>query len=118
MDNVYENALRTIADAYEGEVAAFGGKSLSTVATIVVSSGSFFQRLRDGKPFLVHNLERLAAWFRDPANWPDAKIPTDAAFSLTSIGRPPLAFPVTHVCDTDAETVSSNPAPKFDRKSA
>ena len=90
MSAAYENALRTVADSYEAEVTRLGGKSLSRVATIVVSSGAFFKRLRDGKTFSVANLEKFAAWFRVPANWPDHVIPHAAAVALISIGRPPL----------------------------
>ena len=90
MSAAYQNALRTVADAYETEVSRWGGKSLSRVATIVVSSGAFFNRLRDGKTFSVSNLEKFASWFRVPANWPDHTIPLDAVAALTSIGRPPL----------------------------
>lgn len=90
MNDAYENALRTIADSYDAEVIRWGGKSLSRVATIVVSSGAFFNRLRTGSTFSVANLDRFAAWFRVPANWPDMTIPHDAAAALTSIGRPPL----------------------------
>ncbi|USU13209.1 hypothetical protein NF701_05060 [Sphingomonadaceae bacterium OTU29THOMA1] len=90
MNDAYENALRTVADSYDAEVARWGGKSLSRVATIVVSSGAFFNRLRSGATFSVANLEKFAAWFRVPANWPDRVIPADAVSALTSIGRPPL----------------------------
>lgn len=108
MDDAYENALRTVADSYEAQVAALGGRSLSRVATIVISSGAFFQRLRDGKPFLVHNLERLAGWFRDPANWPDATIPSVAAEALTSMGRPPFDLSMTQECVIKGGRVASN----------
>jgi hypothetical protein len=87
----YQNALRMVADSYDAEVARWGGKSLSRVATIVVSSGAFFNRLRNGRTFSVTNLEKFAAWFRVPANWPDHAIPTAAVAALTSIGRPPLS---------------------------
>jgi len=90
MSAAYQNALRTVADSYETEVCRWGGKSLSRVATIVVSSGAFFIRLRDGKSFSVTNLEKFASWFRVPANWPGHAIPFDAVTALTSIGRPPL----------------------------
>jgi len=90
MTAAYDTALRTIADSYDAEVARRGGKSLSRIATIVVSSGAFFNRLRDGKTFSVTNLEKFAAWFRVPANWPDRTIPHVAATALISIGRPPL----------------------------
>ncbi|MES3099256.1 hypothetical protein [Sphingomonas faeni] len=90
MSAAYQNALRTIADSYDAEVTRWGGKSLSRVATIVVSSGAFFNRLRDGKTFSVTNLEKFASWFRVPANWPDHTIPRDAVAALISIGRPPL----------------------------
>lgn len=88
--------MRTLADSYEEQVALLGGKSLSRVATIVVNNGAFFQRLREGKPFLVHNLERFAAWFRMPQNWPDASIPQAAVDALISMGRPPIAYSIPH----------------------
>jgi hypothetical protein len=91
MNDAYENALRTIADSYDAEVVRWGGKSLSRVATIVVSSGAFFNRLRAGKGLSVASLDRFAAWFRVPANWPDHNIPDGAVAALTSIGRPPLS---------------------------
>lgn len=108
MLDAYENALRTVADAYEAEHSRWGGKSLSRVATIVASSGAFFIRLRDGKTFSVANLERFAAWFRQPANWPDCTIPQDAVSALVSIGRPPIVEPsVTHSCVMGASQVAS-----------
>jgi len=120
MDDAYENALRTVADSYEAEVARWGGKSLSRVATIVVSSGAFFNRLRAGKTFSVTNLEKFATWFRVPANWPDQVIPQAAAVALISIGRPPLpADTMPHPyrihdagvdCDTPAGLQSSEAA--------
>jgi len=88
MSDAYENALRIVADAYERSVGTLGGKSLSRVATIVASSGAFFNRLRAGKTFSVHNLERFASWFREPANWPAGSIPEEARNALASIGRP------------------------------
>ena len=88
MLDAYENALRTVAASYEAEHARWGGKSLSRVATIVASSGAFFNRLRDGKTFSVANLDRFNSWFRDPANWPDGVVPEDAARALASMGRP------------------------------
>lgn len=90
MSDAYENALRTIADSYEQAVTAYGGKSLSRIATIVVSSGAFFNRLRSGATFSVANLEKFAAWFRVPSNWPSHDIPAAAVTALNSIGRPPI----------------------------
>ena len=110
MSAAYENALRTVADSYDAEVARWGGKSLSRVATIVVSSGAFFNRLRDGKTFSVTNLEKFASWFRVPANWPDRTIPHDAATALTSIGRPPLpANTMPHPYRTPDASVDCDP---------
>ncbi|WP_267382588.1 MULTISPECIES: hypothetical protein [unclassified Sphingomonas] len=100
MSNAYENALGTVADAYERAYADHGGKSLSRVATIVVSSGAFFQRLRAGKTFSVQTLDRFAEWFRVPANWPDRIIPHDACCALISIGRPPVDVSAPHQCRT------------------
>lgn len=90
MSAAYENALRTVADSYDAEVARWGGKSLPRVATIVVNSGAFFNRLRGGATFSVANLDKFNAYFRVPANWPGHVIPHDAAIALTSMGRPPL----------------------------
>jgi len=110
MNAAYENALRTIADSYEAEVVRWGGKSLSRVATIVVNSGAFFNRLREGKTFSVGNLEKFAAWFRVPANWPDRAIPQDAATALSSIGRPPLpASTIPHPYRTPDVSVDCDP---------
>lgn len=117
MDTAYENVLRTLAACYEQEVEAHGGKSLARVATIVVNNGAFFTRLREGKPFLVHNLEKFAAWFRNPVNWPNLAIPHDAATALSSIGRPPIDI-IPHAYRTDASHVASNAGAVFDRKHA
>lgn len=111
MDAAYENALRTVADAYEGEVERHGGKSLARVATIVVNNGTFFQRLREGKPFLVHNLEKCAKWFRDPQNWPSG-IPYHASVALSSIGRPPFSSASAAQCGLSAASVACENAPK------
>jgi hypothetical protein len=101
MEAAYENAVRTIADSYEAERLEFGGRSLARVATIIVNNGAFFNRLYAGKPFSVPNLEKVAAWFRQPENWPARAIPHHAAEALKSIGRPPVtsAF-MPHLCGT------------------
>ena len=119
MSAAYENALRTVADSYDAEVVRWGGKSLSRVATIVVNSGAFFNRLREGKTFSVGNLEKFAAWFRVPANWPDRAIPQDAAAALTSIGRPPLpASTMPHPYRTSDASVDCNRPAVFQSKAA
>jgi hypothetical protein len=119
MDDAYENALRTVADSYDTEVARRGGKSLSRVATIVVSSGAFFNRLRAGATFSVANLEKFAAWFRVPANWPDCTIPHDAAVALTSIGRPPLcADTMAHVYRKNDASVACDPTAVLQERAA
>ncbi|PZU77736.1 MAG: hypothetical protein DI530_12130 [Sphingomonas sp.] len=87
MDTGYEASLLRVADAYAAQAAEHGGKSLARVATIVVNRGSFFERLRDGGGCSARNLDRIADWFRDGANWPQA-IPAEAAEALASIGRP------------------------------
>lgn len=110
MRNAYENALGTVADAYERAYTDHGGKSLSRVATIVVSSGAFFQRLRAGKTFSVQTLDRFAEWFRVPANWPDGLIPQDACSALVSIGRPPVNVSLTYPCRTAVAVVDCDPA--------
>jgi hypothetical protein len=112
MSAAYENALRTVAESYEAMAASYGGRSLSRIATIVVNSGSFFDRLKAGKTFSVHNLERFAAWFRDPINWPDGFIPQDAVAALASIGRPPLGDDsMPHVCGTNGHAVTCDRQP-------
>lgn len=118
MDAAFENAMRTLADSYEEQVAALGGKSLSRVATIVVNNGAFFHRLREGKPFLVHNLERFAAWFRMPQNWPDACIPQDAVDALVSMGRPPIAYSIPHRMPHSATAVDCDRSPVSKRVTA
>lgn len=119
MKAAYENALRTVAEAYDAEVVRWGGKSLSRVATIVVNSGTFFNRLRDGKTFSVTNLEKFASWFRVPANWPDRSIPHDAATALTSIGRPPLpANTMPHPYRTYDASVDCDPRKVSQRSEA
>ncbi len=102
----YENALRTIADCYEAESERWGGRSLSRVATIVLNSGTFFERLRAGKTFTVVNLEKMTTWMRDPANWPDSAIPHEAALALTSMGRPPVTAFTADQCGKDTALVA------------
>ena len=97
MNDAYDSALRKIAEAYEAEVSLHGGKSLARVATIVVSSGAFFRRLREGKPFLTRNLDKLALYFRNPANWPSMTIPHEAVLALRGIGREP--YPSQRIYD-------------------
>lgn len=84
----YEKALLAVAHAYSLAVEQHGGKSLARVATIVVNRGSFFDRLENGDSFSVRNLDRLASYFREPANWPLEMLPPDATAALASIGRP------------------------------
>jgi len=115
MDHAYDDALRIIADSYEAEAAERKGKSLARIGTIVVNNGAFFQRLREGKPFLVHNLERFAEWFRQPENWPWSSIPQPAASALASMGRPPLAIGERRTYRTDAAAVRSNDARNLDQ---
>lgn len=113
MDDAYDTALRDIADAYEAQVSLHGGKSLARVATIVLSSGAFFQRLREGKPFLTKNLDKLASYFRNPANWPVAHIPIQAVLALQSIGREPYEPNVTHCHSATSVETSSFPSADF-----
>lgn len=88
MDTSYEASLITIADAYAGAVAEYGGKSLARVATIVVNRGSFFDRIREGGGCSARNLDRIAEFFRDPGNWPQGELPIVASLALEGIGRP------------------------------
>lgn len=111
MDGTYHDAMRAVADAYGREIRLHGGRSLARVGTIVADSGSFFDRLASGKTFTVATLEKFAAWFREPSNWPDAAIPSPAAVALTSMGRPPL-FPsvplIPQQCADVAEAVDGD----------
>jgi hypothetical protein len=114
MDNAYANALGTVAQAYEEAVADRGGRSLSRVATIVASSGAFFNRLREGKSFTVENLNRFNDWFRRPGNWPDRIVPEAAANALASMGRPVLHdVDMPHVCGKPRTFVRPNDAATF-----
>ncbi len=108
MDDGYDIALLRIADAYEQAVTAAGGRSLATVATIVASSGGFFSRLREGKPFQVTNLEKFARWFRQPSNWPSQTIPADAVMALESIGRSPVPSSMTNNYVDSPQNVASD----------
>jgi hypothetical protein len=114
MEAAYENAVRTIADAYEAERLEYGGRSLARVATIIVNNGAFFSRLYAGKPFSVPNLEKVAAWFRQPENWPDRAIPHVASEALKSIGRPPMSVAsMPRSCGTMRGFVRPNGAASF-----
>jgi hypothetical protein len=90
MDTSYEASLLSVADEYAAAVETHGGKSLARVATIVVNRGSFFERLRDGGGCSARNLDRLADWFREPANWPCEIITDPASSALAAIGRAPI----------------------------
>lgn len=97
MSMTYEAALLAVARAYTDAVARAGGKSLARVATIVVNRGSFFDRLENGDSFSVRNLDRMAEYFREPANWPESIIPPSALAALQSIGREPRSVPTEDV---------------------
>ncbi|WBO22302.1 hypothetical protein [Sphingomonas abietis] len=86
----YEDALVLIGRTYSATVVRHGGRSLSRVATILVNQGCFFHRLESGKTCTARNLERVAAHFRVPANWPNGVIPDVAVAALAQIGRPAL----------------------------
>jgi hypothetical protein len=86
----YEQSLLAIAACYTRAVAAHGGRSLARISTIVVNQGSFFTRLGNGATCTAVNIERLAGFFGEPANWPLNFIPEDAAALLAGIGRPIL----------------------------
>lgn len=69
------------------------GKELSTLGTQVAKDGKFFGRLADGKGCTIALFERFLAFFRDPANWPDAAIPGEAAEQLDEIANIAVATP-------------------------
>lgn len=115
MADTYEDALRTIAEAYGKAIALHGGISLSRVATLVVNRGSFFNRLSQDTSFSARNLDRLANWFRNEDHWPHFNIPADAAEALFSIGRPPLS---AAQCGDNAGRVACNHPAQLHRSEA
>jgi hypothetical protein len=84
-----ETVLLVIADQYEAAIRQHGGKSLTRVATIVASRGSFFEPLRAGKTCTVRNLDAFHAYFADQANWPHHTIPYAAQDALAMLGCVP-----------------------------
>jgi len=90
-----EDILLRIADKYEAEVAAGGGRSLTRVATLVASRGAFFVPLREGKTCTVRNLDAFRAYFSDPANWPGAIIPRPVQADLSRLGASELTHGTT-----------------------
>ncbi len=90
-----EAVLLRIADCYEKRVGAHGGRSLTRVATIVASRGSFFAPLREGKTCTVRNLDAFVSYFAEPANWPSGSIPKEAAAAIAILARAPAISPGT-----------------------
>jgi hypothetical protein len=89
MVNTSEAVLLRIADCYEECVAQHGGRSLTRVATVVASRGSFFAPLREGKTCTVRNLDAFAAYFSDAGHWPLGVIPQEAAEAIALLARTP-----------------------------
>ncbi len=89
--DTYEQSLLIVARAYAAAVDGGRGKSLARIATIVANRGSFFDALERGSTLTARNLHAFAAYFRDPANWPDGAVPREAAEALSDIGRPARA---------------------------
>ena len=85
-----EDILLRIADQYEVEVAARGGRSLTRVATLVASRGTFFVPLREGKTCTVRNLDAFRAYFSDITNWPGESIPRTVQVDLSLLGASEL----------------------------
>lgn len=81
-----EDILLRVADQYEAEVAAHGGRSLTRVATLVASRGTFFAPLREGKTCTVRNLDAFRAYFSDTENWPGEIIPRPVQIDLSLLG--------------------------------
>lgn len=84
----FEAALLQIGSIYADRVAEKGGRSLARVATIVAGTGAFFTRLERGATCTARNIEKFAAFFGEPDNWPERAIPPSAAAALASMGRP------------------------------
>ena len=84
----FEEALIALGESYSATTTKYGGRSLARVATIIVNRGSFFDALKRGGTCTGRNIDKIAAYFGDPANWPDNIIPSEATEALKSIGRP------------------------------
>ncbi len=54
-------------------------RSLSRLATIVLNRGHFFESLDRGGDCGTETFEKFLLFFRDGANWPDQRVPQDAA---------------------------------------
>jgi hypothetical protein len=58
--------------------AAQGHRSTSRLATIVAKDGKMLSRLSVGGTCTVATYERFLQFFRDPTNWPDQAVPSEA----------------------------------------
>jgi hypothetical protein len=84
----FEEALIAIGSEYAAAVAEHGGRSLARIATIVANQSTFFSRLENGATCTARNIEKFAAFFADPGNWPNGVVPVRASAALASMGRP------------------------------
>lgn len=88
--------------------SAATGRSQSRLATIVVNDGKLFQRVAAGTTITLSTFERFLRFFRDPANWPDAAIPSDAADFLDEIEA--IATTVLPEADKSGENIAPDPS--------
>jgi hypothetical protein len=72
-------SLLTVAAVYENETAAWGGKSLARVTTLVLNTGSFFNRLRSGGDCSVRSFDKVFEYLSHPEHWPRSHIPASVA---------------------------------------
>lgn len=54
-------------------------RSLARLATLVANDGSLFTRLDAGGRLTTETFEKFLLFFRDGANWPDERVPQEAA---------------------------------------
>lgn len=67
--------LRRLGEIWSGA----SGLSLARLGTVVVNRGHFFAGLEGGKDCGTETFEKFLLFFRDGANWPDERVPQEAA---------------------------------------
>lgn len=74
--------------------AEANGKSIATLAKIVVSDNKFFVRIsQPGKDLHTETFEKFLSFFRDGANWPDGRISEPACELLDNFSTIALPAP-------------------------
>jgi hypothetical protein len=67
--------------------AASGHSTTSRLSTIVAPDGGLLRRLEQGGGCTVDTLDKFAHFLRDPANWPESAVPSEACELLGAIGH-------------------------------